>query len=255
MLVVYGTAPLAFAVDMGIDRNCLGMWSATGDPMFFLYTDIAPTLAALCVLAAVRTPRHRFRRLAASRTTGRGSPWGSTPSSALPVPAGSSPAFRTTTCSRTGARDAVRIGAAWRTPTSSRPSAPAQPPGEDGLLREAQKNGLVAAGPGHLIVLSHSDFDICFTVETYRRRPPLELKGWDKVVEVGYESTTGQVRLMDPMAGQDDLPNLAFRGKGRYRIRVHYRRPDYDAWTPQHILLMVYPGRARPPVEYRRSPR
>ncbi|MBE3014470.1 hypothetical protein IL992_35650 [Microbispora sp. NEAU-D428] len=48
----------------------------------------------------------------------------------------------------------------------------AQPPGEDDLLREAQKNGLVAAGPGHLIILSHSDFDICLTVETYRRRPP-----------------------------------------------------------------------------------
>ncbi|MEV7804227.1 hypothetical protein AB0O28_14900 [Microbispora sp. NPDC088329] len=353
MLVVYGTAPLAFAVDVSIDRDCLGMWSATGDPTFFLDTDIAPTLAALCVLAAVRTPRHRIRRLAASRRLRRGTAglaalglltllpaadltkgpiapleecpvndWtkvamgeraflcgaraggqfaGVSDHDLLAYGRAGCRAYRgrvsdayliAPICPRAAADVQAKLdaeGADFRAEevrnqrvcdaSRHRPritpvrvvrdrtwtdygvlesyeydESTARLPGEDDLLGAAQKNGLVAAGPGHLIILSHSDFDICLTVETYRRRPPLELKGWDHVVEVGYESTTGQVRLMDPMVGQDDLPNLAFRGKGRYRIRVHYRGPDYEAWTPQHILVMVYPGRARPPVEYRSRP-
>ncbi|MEV4297039.1 hypothetical protein [Microbispora rosea] len=46
------------------------------------------------------------------------------------------------------------------------------------------------------------------------------------------------------------MPNLAFRGKGHYRIRVHYRSPDWEAWTPQHLLVMVYPGTGKPVAEY-----
>ena len=124
---------------------------------------------------------------------------------------------------------------------------------EDNLLNRTQDNGLVASLPGHLMILSHSDYDICAIAETYRRRPPVEVKGWDHVVEVGYESPAGKIELMDPMAGEGDLPNLAFRGKGHYRVRVHYRKPEWEAFTPQHILMMVYPGRSDRVVEYRRK--
>ncbi|GIH65032.1 hypothetical protein [Microbispora siamensis] len=127
-------------------------------------------------------------------------------------------------------------------------------PFDDGLLDRAQDDDLVAAAPGHLIILSHSDYDICVTAETYRTRPPVEVKGWHQVVEVGYRSITGHIELMDPMAGEG-LPNLAFRGKGHYRIRVHYRQPDWEAMTPQHLLIMVFPGEGDRVVEHRRPRR
>ncbi|MDA0635470.1 hypothetical protein OUY22_18785 [Nonomuraea sp. MCN248] len=90
------------------------------------------------------------------------------------------------------------------------------------LLDRAQDNGLTAARPGHLIVLVHSDLDLCVTIETYTRRPPVETKGWDHVVEVGYASPTGTIELRDNL-GEAVLPDLALKGrKGHYRIRVHY---------------------------------
>jgi hypothetical protein len=121
---------------------------------------------------------------------------------------------------------------------------------DDDLLRSMAAGDLVAAVPGHLIILTHSDFDNCLTAELYRRRPPVEVKGWDHVVEIGYESPTGHIELMDPMVGESELPDLAFRGKGRYRVRVHYRKPEWEAGTPQHLLIMVYPGSGRRTVEY-----
>ncbi|XVQ82145.1 hypothetical protein ACQP2K_25145 [Microbispora siamensis] len=132
-------------------------------------------------------------------------------------------------------------------------SLPADP-FDDGLLDKTQDDDLVAAAPGHLIILSHSGYDICLTAETYRTRPPLELKGWHQVVEVGYWSPTGHIELRDPMA-MEGLPNLAFRGKGHYRIRVHYREPDWEAGTPQHLLIMVFPGEGDRVVESRRPRR
>ncbi|MBB4916413.1 hypothetical protein [Streptosporangium saharense] len=105
-------------------------------------------------------------------------------------------------------------------------------------------NGLVSTSSGTLTVLTHSDFDICVTVETYSRRPPVETKGWDKVVEVGYRSPTGEIVLTDSLSGTT-LPDLSLNGRsGRYRIRVHY------AWFPwkgeeeagQRLLIMAYPS-------------
>ncbi|MER7134336.1 hypothetical protein [Streptosporangium saharense] len=105
-------------------------------------------------------------------------------------------------------------------------------------------NGLVSSEPGTLVVLTHSDFDICVTVETYSRRPPVETRGWDKVVEVGYHSPTGEIVLTDDLSGTK-LPDLSLDGrKGRYRIRVHH------AWFPwkgeeqagQRLLIMAYPS-------------
>ncbi|MEN3539503.1 hypothetical protein AAH991_30635 [Microbispora sp. ZYX-F-249] len=127
-------------------------------------------------------------------------------------------------------------------------------PFDDGLLDTAQDDGLVAAVPGHVMILSHSDYDICVTTEIYRTRPPVEVKGWHRVVEIGYRSPTGHIEFKDPMGG-DALPNLAFRGKGHYRIRVHYRKPDGEAGTPQHLLIMVFPGRSDRVVEHHRSSR
>ncbi|MEV4224981.1 hypothetical protein [Nonomuraea sp. NPDC049725] len=115
-------------------------------------------------------------------------------------------------------------------------------------------NGLVSSSRGILAVMTHPDFDLCVTLETYTRRPPVETKGWDKVVEVGYHSPGGEIVLYDSLSGTE-LPNLALNGrKGHYRIRVHH------AWFPwkgeaesgQRLLIMAYPGKGDKEVVHRK---
>ncbi|MGW7477604.1 hypothetical protein ACWGH8_03370 [Nonomuraea muscovyensis] len=350
LLLLHGLGPAGFAVDLALDRACLESWGGWEGVWFLLDTDVAPTVAAFCVLAAVRIPRHRVRRLLRSRPFRRWAAgvaafgllvqipvadlaagpitpldrcgdryrpgeqagrlaflcglrgqgrftavgdhlalaygrarcaayrsYGGDSHLLAPIcPAAAAAARRETEreeaewraeeaaaqriCDRSRHRPLVKPLRVVRERTSTDygvlesiegdPAEPNYDPYGGGLLQRAQANELVAARPGHLIVLSHSDFDICLTGETYRRRPPVEVKGWDHVVEVGYESTSGSIELMDPMAGAG-LPNLAFRGKGHYRVRVHYREPDYDAWTPQHLLIMIFPGRGEKVVEHR----
>lgn len=117
--------------------------------------------------------------------------------------------------------------------------------------------GPVTAGPGHVTVGTHSDFHVCVTLETYTRRPPVETKGWDDVVEVGYTNQSGEMIFMDGLSGTE-LPDLSLNGrKGHYRIRVHF------AWFPwkgekygtQRLLIMAYPGPGDKVVTYRRPPK
>ncbi|MBB6348238.1 DMT family transporter [Nonomuraea muscovyensis] len=116
--------------------------------------------------------------------------------------------------------------------------------------------GPVTAGPGRVTVGTHSDFHVCVTLETYTRRPPVESKGWDDVVEVGYANQSGEMSFMDGLSGTE-LPDLSLNGrKGHYRIRVHF------AWSPwkgeeygtQRLLIMAYPGPGDKVVTYRRLP-
>lgn len=117
--------------------------------------------------------------------------------------------------------------------------------------------GPVSAGPGHVSVSTHSDFHVCVTLETYPRRPPVETKGWDTVVEVGYANQSGEMSFMDGLSGTE-LPDLSLNGrKGHYRIRVH------SAWFPwkgekygtQRLLIMAYPGPGDKVATYRRPPK
>ncbi len=349
LLLLYGLDLVAFGVDLALDRSCLEQWGGVEGLRFFLGPDVMPTVAAFCVLAAVRIPKYRVRRVLLSRWFRRGlasvaglgllsflpagdfSP-GPTGTEACEFPQGAEVATgeRAFLCGMRRDRMFTMVGdhlalaygrrmcaafphpdiPAYRIAAICPPAAAvvrqereaeeaayqadvaaeqkacdearhrprikplrvvrdrmytdygviesfeAAPdddtdPFQDGLLDKAQHHGLVATLPGHFMMLSHSDYANCLTAETYRRRPPVEVKGWDRVVEVGYESPAGSIVLMDPMAGEG-LPNLAFRGKGHYRIRVHYREPDWEAWTPQHILVMVFPGRGDQVVEHRR---
>lgn len=87
-------------------------------------------------------------------------------------------------------------------------------------------------------------YGVCVTLETYARRPPVEVKGWEQVVEVGYDSPTGRMVCMG-VADDTTLPDLSLGGrKGHYRIRVHYAWFPWmgDRYGTQRLLIMAYPG-------------
>lgn len=134
------------------------------------------------------------------------------------------------------------------------PETPGSDPLNDGVYAKIEDDGLVGSGPGHLIVRTHSDLHVCVTLETYTRRPPVETKGWDHVVEAGFQSTIGKMVFMDGLSGTT-LPDLSLNGrKGHYRVRVHF------AWFPweggkygtQRLLIMAYPGAGDKVVTYRK---
>ncbi|MEV0232116.1 hypothetical protein [Nonomuraea sp. NPDC050786] len=127
-------------------------------------------------------------------------------------------------------------------------------PANDGVYGAAPANGLVSVGPSHVMVDTHSDFHVCVTLETYTRRPPVETKGWEHVVEVGYESPEGQMVFMDGLSGTE-LPDLSLNGrKGHYRIRVHFAWFPWkgDEYGTQRLLIMAYPGEGDKIITYRK---
>lgn len=118
-------------------------------------------------------------------------------------------------------------------------------------------DGLVSGGPTHLILGVRSDFRVCVTLETYTRRPPVEVKGWDEVIEVGYHSPTGDMTFSDGLTGTE-LPDLSLNGrKGHYRIRVHYAWFPWkgDKYGTQRLLIMAWPGRGDKLITYRQRSR
>ncbi|MFB4264152.1 hypothetical protein [Nonomuraea sp. GTA35] len=345
VLIVYGAGPLAFAVDVAIDRDCVGAWGGLAGLWFFLGPCLAPVLAALCALAAVRLPRHRLRRLLLGRRFRRGVAvvpvlglLGFVPAADLasgPIrPLVCEPSYPYTETASTGenaflcqarrngayptlpdhrllahgreqcarypattvlayllAPICPRAAADWkreldaeeaefaRKEAASRAECdrfrhrPLVKPVRVARILEFSEIGLEAyedhedseddpvmhqdlAGSATGVLRIHlaADFEQCVTTETYRRRPPVEVEGWDKVIEIGYLSPTGDFTLRDPF-DSPQLPNLAVTGKGHYRVRVHYREPGWETWTPQHLLVMVYPGRGDEVVDLKRTKR
>lgn len=69
------------------------------------------------------------------------------------------------------------------------------------------------------LLLTNSEFHICVALETYSRRPPVETKGWEHVVELGYDSPTGRMEFTDGSRGTE----MAYPGQGDKVVT--YRRP------------------------------
>lgn len=114
--------------------------------------------------------------------------------------------------------------------------------------------GPVGVAPGHVSVSTHSDFHVCVTLETYTRRPPVETKGWDHVVEVGFANRSGEMTFTDSLSGTE-LPDLSLNDrKGHYRIRVHLAWFPWkgDEYGTQRLLIMAYPGPGDKAVVYRK---
>jgi hypothetical protein len=124
------------------------------------------------------------------------------------------------------------------------------------MYERKKDDDLVLSAPGHLMIFSETELRICVTTETYDRRPPVETKGWHHVVEVGYQSLGGDILLADHLSAVE-LPAIALKGKGHYRIRVHH------AWIPwkgnersgQRLLIMAYPGRGDDVIVHRKPTR
>ncbi|MEU7941383.1 hypothetical protein [Microbispora bryophytorum] len=115
---------------------------------------------------------------------------------------------------------------------------------------------LVGSGRGTLAIWAADEIGhACVTVESYTRRPPLETRGWEEVVEVGYESPTGSLELVD--GDGTSLKGLTTRGPGSYRVRVHLRGRELVTQTVDapdgavELLVQVFPGTAKKPVVYK----
>ncbi|MFF3436752.1 hypothetical protein [Streptosporangium sp. NPDC002721] len=130
--------------------------------------------------------------------------------------------------------------------------------GNEGAEVDGRVADLVGSEPGALgIWAADEGGHACVTGESYRRRPPVETRGWEQVVEVGYRTGTGVLSIVD-VEGHE-LPDLTAGGPGDYRVRVHVRgreavRENYDVpdGTVQ-LLIMVFPGKAKEPRIYRDS--
>ncbi|MEU6410957.1 hypothetical protein [Microbispora sp. NPDC046933] len=127
--------------------------------------------------------------------------------------------------------------------------------GYEGNPPELVKN-LVGSGRGVLAIWAADEGGhACVTVESYSRRPPLETRGWEEVVEVGYESPAGSLHLFDGHGGRVD--GLTTRGPGSYRVRVHRRGRALVTQVPDppdgavELLVMVFPGTAKKPVVHK----
>ncbi|GAA4209633.1 hypothetical protein GCM10023074_54960 [Microbispora amethystogenes] len=62
LLVLFGLAPFAFALDLARDTGCLDRWGGALGVRLMLLPEAVAAVAALCALTAVRMPRHRLRR-------------------------------------------------------------------------------------------------------------------------------------------------------------------------------------------------
>jgi hypothetical protein len=89
----------------------------------------------------------------------------------------------------------------------------------------AYPNGLISTvGPDGASVLTGTPAGhIWLTMEWHTEEPRPDLDPWDEVVEVCYECTTGEIRVIVEGVGAMDFPNLAFAGAGHYQLRAHAR--------------------------------
>lgn len=118
--------------------------------------------------------------------------------------------------------------------------------GGAGPFGKAIDDGLIAADRTAAVVTTGvENDDICITVRAYRTTPPLDLERWDRVAEVGIDSSRGAVRVFMPMDAPPKLPILTAAGPGTYRVRVHVRNRDAaelsDGPLETH-LVEVFPG-------------
>ncbi len=91
---------------------------------------------------------------------------------------------------------------------------------------DASGTGLVSADGGAIEVTTgiHTG-DVHVTVEPHSQRPDPD-PGWEVIAEISCNSPSGELLVTSFMDDPADLPSLASRGPGSYRLRVHARGRD-----------------------------
>lgn len=91
---------------------------------------------------------------------------------------------------------------------------------------DASRTGLVSAAGGAIEVITgiHTG-NVQVTVEPHAEQPEAA-PGWEEIVEISCHSPSGRLSVTPLMDGPADLPSLASRGPGDYRLRVHARGRD-----------------------------
>ncbi|WP_271215472.1 hypothetical protein [Streptosporangium carneum] len=133
-------------------------------------------------------------------------------------------------------------------------------PTEDDAFDVALDDGFVGVSGSSAVVMTYRENEpICLTVKAFGSAPPLRLKGWDQVAEVGIVSRSGRLGVPVYSEGRGSgagarLPNLALKGPGRYRLRV-YAREDEGRDLGEEHLVVVFPGGSARKTVYRPLPR
>jgi hypothetical protein len=131
----------------------------------------------------------------------------------------------------------------------------ADPDNKDGVERDY--DGLLTGGKTGVGVETIRQMNVCVTVKVFDKAPPLRLKGWQEVAEVGVTSRSGRLMVPTMGPGQEGagraLPNLAIKGPGHYRVRVHARAEEkaVTILPAEWHLVVVYPGRSKKEVVHR----
>lgn len=91
---------------------------------------------------------------------------------------------------------------------------------------DVSHNGLVAAAAGAIEVSTgiHTG-DVRVTVELHAAKPE-PAADWEEIAEISWRSPSGEALVAPLMDDPVDLPSLASRGPGHYRLRVHARGRD-----------------------------
>ncbi len=102
-------------------------------------------------------------------------------------------------------------------------------PAVETLSKIFRGNSLVAAGQGHLAVVTGTHTGkIRLTVDASDIAPPLDLEAWDVIVDISHYSTNGETTLLEWGGGavSAEFIILSLAGKGWYRVRVAARGRD-----------------------------
>ncbi|MEV0194887.1 hypothetical protein [Nonomuraea sp. NPDC050691] len=99
--------------------------------------------------------------------------------------------------------------------------------------------------------------EIPFTVTVADRDPGADLDGYEDIVEISFESPSGEVFLVGWLMGWDDekahdlSPLLS--GPGTYRLRYHVRGMDEERCSTDDHYLQIWPAPKHGPAVLKTS--
>lgn len=120
-------------------------------------------------------------------------------------------------------------------------------------------NGLVAVVAGGAVIRTgRAEGDVTVQLTALKEEPPLELAGWDEVVEVSWRAAVGQAEVIGPREFDRSSHGAMGWGAppwpGDYRLRVHAAGRD-DPDDDERYELTVWQAPAAPEITHKRTDR